>query len=144
MKTFKKILIGVVILIILSVLAVIIYIKSFEKDDYTTMESKVQLTAAELYSEFVKDDLSAAKKFNGEVISVEGIVDTVEIADDRRIVVMYLNEGLFGPEGIRAELHENETDKLEKGDNIILKGYCTGFTGNDVLIEYATVVEKSN
>lgn len=143
MKLFVKIFIGLVILIAVAIGAFYIYVSLQKHTDYTTAKPEAQLTAAELYSAYTKNSLSAAKKYNGKVIHIEGIVDSIEVVDNQRIVLMFLNEGMFGQEGVRLELDEKETGDLDIGDSVILKGYCTGFN-SDVRVEHVTIVEKNN
>jgi hypothetical protein len=144
MKLIVKIILGLIILVALAVGAFYVYVSNKKHTDYTKAKPEAQLTAAELYAAFVKNDLSAAKKYNGKVIHIEGIVDSIEVVDNRKIVLMFLNDGMFGQEGVRLELHAQEATDLDIGDSVILKGYCTGFSGSDVIVEHVTVVKINN
>ncbi len=144
MKLILKIILGLILLAGIAAGAFYLYVSNKKHVDYTKAKPEAQLTAAELYAAFSKNDLSAAKKYNGKVIHIEGIVDSIEVVDNRKIVLMFLNDGMFGQEGIRLDLHPQETSDLDVGDSVILKGYCTGFSGYDVIVEHVTVVNRNN
>ncbi len=142
-KTNKTILI--IIFIIIFILSIVILFINSDKDkDYINAKAEMRVTAAEIYSAYIKDEAYASKQFTDKFINIEGIIDTVEFVHKQRVVVMFVDEGKFGFEGIRAELDDTETETLEVGDNIILKGFCTGFKKNNVLIKHSLIIEKAN
>jgi hypothetical protein len=144
MKLFLKIIIVVFLLLTLIIGGFYIYVSTRKHPDRTQEKPEAQVTAADLYNAFTKNSLSASKLYGGKVLHVEGIVDSIEIIDNRKIILFFLNDGMFGPEGVRLSLHESETREIFIGDNVVLKGYCTGFTESDVIVEDATIVHQNN
>jgi len=110
--------------------------------DFEKEPAAFTLTAEALFSAFVTDEASAETEYIGKVVKVSGRVDSVEQIDDLVIVSFVFEEGMFGPMGVRCtmlETHRAKALELEKNQNIVLKGYCAGFTGNDVILEHCSL-----
>jgi hypothetical protein len=111
--------------------------RNFEKEP-----AAFTLTAEELFLAFVTDEASAETEYIGKVVEVTGRVDSVKQIDDLVIISFVFEEGIFGPMGVRGTMLENHRVKaleLEKNQNIVIKGYCAGFTGNDVILEHCSL-----
>lgn len=143
MKIFVRVVLIVAAVIIAVLLAFYIYMRTLTHPDHAKTEAILQITAAQLYKGFVDNEIASAKQYNGKVINIEGVVDTIELIDNRRIAVMFVDEGIFGFEGVRILLDSTETRTIDVGSSVIIKGYCTGFSGNDVIVEYGIIVSTN-
>lgn len=143
MNLWKKVLLIVVILGLAGGLLVYHLVYNKAHPDFERLPSDEVLTAQALYDEFIADAGSASALYNGKVLEVSGTVSLVEQADDMVIVVFAFSDGLFGEEGVRCTMlsHWNEEAlQLEEGDDVVLKGFCAGFTGNDVILEHCSIL----
>lgn len=141
MKIFKRTLLALLVLIVLAVLYFIIFVYHKPHVDYLVAEVEKEVVAKDLYHDFVNNQLEANKKYNGKVLLVTGVVNEIEITEELEIAIMIFGDGFFGDEGIRFTMLEGQIEKVVKDVPIALKGFCTGFTGTDVIIEHASVVK---
>lgn len=141
MKIFLRILLVIGVIVALGIAYFLIFHYFKPHVDYAKAKPDIEVTGEVLYSAFVSDALRAAAVYNGKVLLVEGIVDALEQSDDLNVAVMIYDDGFFGPEGVRFTLLEGQEEKVVAGENLFLKGFCTGFTGSDVIIEHASVVK---
>ncbi len=139
MKIFWRILLalGIIVVLVIAYFLVFVYFKPHV--DYLKADVEIEITGEQLYYEFVSDPLQAAQTYNGKVLLVEGIIDEIEEPEDMTIAVMVYEDGFFGREGIRFTMLEGQEGYLFTGRLIQVKGYCTGFTGADVILEHASV-----
>jgi len=139
MKIFWRILLalGIIIVLVIAYFLVFVYFKPHV--DYLKAEVEIEVAGEQLYRDYVNNPLQAAQTYNGKVLLVEGIIDDIEEPEDMTIAVMIFEDGFFGTEGIRFTMLEGQEEYLVTGRLIQVKGYCTGFTGADVILEHASV-----
>lgn len=133
---------GIIIILAIAYFFIFVYFKPHV--DYLKTEHEIEVSGQQLYNDFVSDHMQAARKYSGKVLLVNGIIDDLELVDDMQIAVMIFDDGFFGPEGVRFSLLEGQAAKIVPGTNMYLKGFCTGYTGSDVIIEHASVVQELN
>lgn len=111
--------------------------------NYETATPDYGLTIYELFSEYRNDRQDSEQKYNGKVIVIAGKLDKVESLENMTIAVFVLEEGMFGDEGIRCTMLPNHVDNIASliGENIKLKGYCTGYNDTDVIIEKCSLIK---
>ena len=100
------------------------------------------LTAEELYHTFVTDRVASGEKFNGKMVAISGILNHVEATDSMTIGVFVFDHGMFGDEGIRCimlEKYKEDQKKFQAGNNITIKGFCSGYNNTDVILEYCSI-----
>ena len=142
MKTFRRILLAVIVVAVLAIAYVLVFVYYKPHVNYLKAAAEVEVTGEQLFRDFVNDPSKAAGLYNGKVLLVEGTVDEIEEAGDMVIAVMIFDDGFFGAEGVRFTMLEGQEKFLVTGQPMHLKGYCTGFTGADVIIEHASVVQQ--
>jgi len=48
---------------------------------------------------------------------------------------------MFGNEGVRVSMLQNEQlSEITTGQNITLKGFCTGYNQTDVVLEHGSII----
>lgn len=101
--------------------------------DMTKAEADFTLDADALFSEFEADEDAANTKYLGKVIEVSGTVAQV-LPSEKTTVVLETENGIFG---VRCELDtfsNVDFPEYQPGDVVSLKGNCTGFLGDVVLV----------
>ena len=142
MKTWKTVLLTVVALGIIAALLVYFLVYNKPHPDYATMDPDMELPAEQLYRDFVNDEQRAHERYNGKVLQVQGQLAEVEQVDDMVILSFVFEEGMFGGEGVRCtmlESYKEEALSLAVGTHVTVKGFCTGFTGSDVILEHSSI-----
>lgn len=145
-KIILRSLLALVAVVVLAIAYFIIFVYFKPHVDYLKAEPEIEISGEQLFNAFATDNIGALRKYNGKVLLVNGVVDTLEYpADDLQIAVMIFREDEFwGNEGIRFSLLKGQAERVVVGREISLKGLCTGYTGSDVIIEHASVVSEQH
>jgi hypothetical protein len=143
MKTWVKVLIGLIILGVLGGIAGYVFIYNKPHPDYEKKKPDYAMTATGLFEAYRNDTQEASEKYNGKVLEVSGFLTAVETSGEMVIAIFGLDEGMFGVEGVRVTMlpnHHNAVKNYDMSEQITLKGVCTGFNDPDVIIEKGSVV----
>jgi ABC-type phosphate transport system auxiliary subunit len=95
-------------------------------------EAVSTLTAPQLIQAFEKDSATANKAYLGKVVAVEGVIRAMEPEDGLTIIL--------GEEGSMSSVRcsmdttqQKEWTELKKGQKVLIKGNCTGYTSDELL-----------
>jgi len=137
------------VLLVLAVLAAYIY-KEYNRTYEDTAEIKpdYSVTAASLLKEFEMDEPASNKKYWDKVILVNGMVKD-RVKDDRGLYSLILGD-TASMSSVRCNMdsvHNKEASAVKKGDQLSMKGICTGFNadellGSDVILVRCVVYSK--
>ena len=92
------------------------------------------ISSTELFTAFDDDEKTANSKYLDKNVEVTGVVQDVSKGKDGTITVTLDGGMMFG---ITCEMFESEKvdqGKYKKGSKITLKGICTGFLSDVVLV----------
>lgn len=143
-KLILRIVLALAVVVVLAIAYFFIFVYFKPHVDYLKAEPEIEISGEQLFNDFVTNHIDASRKYSGKVLLVNGIIDDLEIVDDMKIAVMIFDDGFFGPEGVRFSLLEGQANQIVVGNEMWLKGFCTGYTGADVVLEHASVVEMLN
>lgn len=113
--------------------------------DFEKAKAEYSLPANALFEAYRENTNEASEKYNGRVIELSGSLSEIEKNGEMLIAVFVFEEGVFGPEGIRINMLENQAGAFSEaniGQNITIKGYITGYNQSDVILEHGTIIEK--
>ncbi|MEI7982220.1 MAG: hypothetical protein WCI71_11250 [Bacteroidota bacterium] len=145
MKTWVKIVSGLVTVGIIAAFLVYFFIYNKPHPDYETMDATFTVTAGDLYKAFTADKTLAGNKYNGKVIEVSGRLSKVEVSDSLTTCVFVFSQGVFGDEGLRCTMlkkFSGEARKFQPDGEVKLKGYCTGFNDTDVILDKCSILNQ--
>ncbi|MDT8392715.1 MAG: hypothetical protein RQ761_02650 [Bacteroidales bacterium] len=128
---------------ILAALYVWFFVYNKSHRDYEKADPDHVLAAEELYDQYKQNKSLADSLYTGMVLQIDGNLSKIESADTLLIVVFAFEQGMFGEEGVRCVLLQNQHEKISTysdNDPITLKGYCTGYNDTDVIIEKVSVI----
>ena len=136
----NKIKIALIILLVMLVV-IVIGVKTYNKPhvDVVKTEAKYKLDAQQLINSFITDEDKASKKYVNTIIQVSG--EALEISHGT-ISIKYKNSAST----ILCNFLPKEDEKLKtikKGDKIKVKGICTGYLLDVVLVE-CVLIKESN
>ena len=138
--------IGVLFLIgVMAALYVWFFVYNKPHRDYETADPDQVLAAEELFNKYRTDKILADSLYTGMVVQIDGALDKVEFADSILTAIFVFDQGMFGDEGIRCVMLPDYFDALREvgpGDEVTLKGYCTGYNETDVIIEKSSIVNE--
>lgn len=133
----KKILFALLILAILG--GALIYYK-YNKPVASLERKKpdVEVSASHLISAYEADEKTADESYLGKIVQVSGKVS--EITNEEGIIKIHI-ESDSPMSLVNCELEEGqETGSLNVGDHVKVKGKCTGFL-SDVILVQSTIVK---
>lgn len=145
MKTWTKILIGLVVVGIIAIFLVYKFVYNKKHPDYEKIVAAYSVTAQDLYQSYTTSKDAASAKFNGKVIDITGNLSKIETADSLVIAVFVFKQGDFGDEGVRCTMLQkfnNDAGKLQPDGEVKLKGYCTGYNETDVILEKCSIINQ--
>lgn len=100
--------------------------------DLNAEKSEMSITADELLSEFALDEQSANEKYLDKIMEVEGIVSDVTLDE---VTTILLETGDI-MSSIACEMASGmKMDNVEAGSKIRIKGQCTGFLSDVILVK---------
>lgn len=101
--------------------------------DTDDLKTEASLSSTELYLEFSSDEISAAEKYVGKIIEVSGEIAAIEKGSAGEQNILLAADGqIFG---VSCNVEQNIAHlSLEKGQSITIKGECSGFLSDVILI----------
>jgi hypothetical protein len=136
------------ILIIICILVVVVLtfaLKQLNKTHTDIRNSKpaMVLTAQNLINEFEEDEEAANIKYTEKVIQLDGIINDISITDGNSVLTIKKNDSGSGI--ICQMLTEDNlnTIKLKKGQHVTVKGKCTGFLLDVMMVRCVILNEKN-
>ena len=130
----KKIVISVLVLVI--ALAVVGY-KIYNKPhvDVASEKADITITATNLFADYSNDEEKANSTYLDKIVEVKGVIG--KIVKEEEKVIINLNTGDdFG--SVLCHLSDSSTVKvkdIKEGESIKVKGICTGFLMDVVLVK---------
>jgi len=133
------------ILIILFILAAIAgtygyYLYNKPRSGASDMKTDYSMDAKSLYSEFSTDENTANAKYLGKAIEVSGTIRSIE-TDDRGTMNIAIETNDMGAVNCQFE-KKDEMPSLTEGSSVNVKGVCTGFLIDVVMVDCVLVNEK--
>jgi tRNA_anti-like len=113
--------------------------QEFNRKHVATEEIKPAFTktAAELVKDFETDETSADKMYTDKVVAVKGSILKIENNDSIHNIVL---KGTTAMSSVLCQFEKNDTGIFEnkkEGDEIIIKGVCTGLLMDVILVRCA-------
>ncbi|MEN8202782.1 MAG: hypothetical protein ABFS28_09325 [Bacteroidota bacterium] len=138
---WKKVIVGIVILIVVGIVAGI-YLYQKPPKDYTKEKAVFFLNAESLVTSFNNNEIAANEKYLGEMIEVRGSVVNIKMETDNS-VFMTLHDPF---DGITCTYEKKEqlpewitSQKVRPGDMVTIKGRCDGKL-DDVRLTHCALV----
>jgi tRNA_anti-like len=132
MKTGKLIFGAVVI--VFSVVAITIYYSYNKAERSVADENSIALSAEQLYQQYATNEQAANSLYLNRVIAVTGYVaNKMHTEQGQDVVVLKSADPMFGTSCTLGRSSPAFT-VLKPGDKVTLKGICTGFLTDVILI----------
>ena len=127
MKKWRTILI--ILLVILSIGALAVYYVFNKPHRTVETEKAIIIMANDLFLSFTQNEKQANALYLDKTIQVSGEVVEVRInQDNKSMLVLKTDDPIFG---VVCTFTQNIGNQV-KGSTVIVKGFCSGYDGNDV------------
>ncbi len=144
MKNWIKILIGLAVVGMIAAFLGYKFVYNKQHPNYENMEADFKIAAKDLYEAFKADATATGQIFNGKVVEISGTVSSVEEVDTLVVAVFAFEDGMFGKQGVRVTMlpkFYNGIKNYASVEEIVLKGFCSGYNDTDVIIEKGSIVK---
>ena len=142
MKTYVKIALFFVTFIALSAILAALYYYSLRKTDMAKAKPDFVITASALEKAFEDDETAASTMYINKIIEVTGQIAAVKSAENN-VLSISLVTGNAHSSVICTFPAIKDPSKYRSGDEITLRGECSGFL-MDVLLNNCAVIQKQN
>lgn len=108
--------------------------------DIAKEEASIKISSVELFQSYVDDEVIANSLYLDQVVQVTGIVTEVDFSSpENQMVVLQSNDDFFGVNvyfipGVNI-------DSIQIGDEIVVKGHCTGGDDMGVVLSQSTLIK---
>jgi hypothetical protein len=108
--------------------------------DASEMEG-IKVTAIDLYKAFETNEQQANTTYVGKVLEISGAVAEIENTDSIARVIFSVPDATFGSVRVSIDKrHLDDVKSLVPAQNIVVKGFCSGFL-SDVEIRDGVIVK---
>ena len=130
----KKILISIILLGIVGS-AVGFYLFNKPLESTKILKTDFIINAVDLLNAFENDEMQANQKFLDKVIEVKGNIQKIEVKNSKTTVYLDADNLMSS---VIFQL-EDQASNLKKGQEVTLKGICTGYLMDVVLVRAVKV-----
>ncbi|NPD86852.1 hypothetical protein HNS38_18970 [Lentimicrobium sp. L6] len=139
----KKIILGLLLIGLIAGVYGYFFMYNKSHPDYQNLDAEISITAKELFDKCKNEGKS--QEFTGKIVELSGTPQEIENNEGVKTMVFVYDQGMFGPEGVRATFLADYNDDLELlaiDKPVLLKAYCTGYNESDVVLEKASLIKK--
>lgn len=132
-KTFK--ILGVIGIVIVLFLTYAIWQYNKPHLNIKQENASLFLTIDELIEEFQNDEFKASEKYTDKIIQIKGTIFDISLLEGNSVITLKNNDQIVG---IHCNMNPEDnlkSIKLKKGDIIEIKGICTGFLLDIVMVK---------
>ena len=133
----KKILIGVVVLAVIGA-GIGYYMFNKPVDKMASMTTDETVTAEQLFTEYESDETAANQKYLDKVLVVKGEVVKTKKDESKATILLDTGDMLAN---IMCQMESLDTELPANGSTVSVKGLCTGYLTDVVLIKGILISE---
>ena len=138
MKTYVKIALFVVSFIALSAILAALYMFNLKQTDMAKAKPDFIITATELQKEFEDNESTASARYINKILEVTGTIGSITLADSNNLNIS-LKTGSDISSVICTFPAIGDPSKFKAGDEVKLRGECSGFL-MDVLLNNCAII----
>ena len=140
MKTYIKIALFIVTFIALSSILAALYLFNMKHTDMAKAKPDFVITASLLQKDFESDETAASTKYINKIIEVNGKITSVKPGENNILSISLATDSDM-TSIICTFPAITDTSKFKVGDDITLRGECSGFL-MDVLLNNCALISK--
>jgi hypothetical protein len=126
MKTYVKILLGVVLFVALAGIGVSIHLFRMQHKDLGMVKPDFIITAVDLQKAFEDNEAAATSKYVKKVLEIEGEVESAKTGE-KNILSVTIKTGSDLSSLICTFAAETDPAKFTAGSRVTVRGECSGF-----------------
>ena len=124
-------------ILIIGLLGVFIGYKMYNKPHINVAEKPVDiaLTATTLLADFSSNETSANTKYLDKIIAVKGMVTNVEFDGEKAAISLQTKDDFGSVVCYLTKEEFKKSPEIKEGQEVVLKGICTGFLMDVILVK---------
>jgi hypothetical protein len=142
MKTYVKVALFFVTFIAIAAILAALYLYNMKATDMSKAKPDFILTASALQKAFEDDETKASVKYINKIVEVTGKIASVKPAENKVVSISLVTESDLSAI-ICTFPAINDPSVFKAGDQITLRGECSGFLMDVLLNNCAIVLPKS-
>ena len=125
------------IVLILGLITVLLAYKMYNKPHINVANSSANiiLTANKIVNDFISDENAANTKYLEKIIEVKGVISKREIENGKGIITLKTNDEFGSVLCHLSEVASKNVNAIKEGDVVSVKGICTGYLMDVVLVK---------
>ncbi len=140
MKTYIKIILGVVLFIALAGIGVGIHLFRMTDKDLGKTKPDFIITAIDLQKAFEDNESAATAKYVNKILEIEGEVESVKTGENNALNVT-IKSGSDLSSVICTFPSATDPSKFRAGSRVTVRGECSGFLMEDVLLNNCSLIK---
>jgi len=100
-----------------------------------SQSSGIEITADALHSAYVENVAAGDRRFRGQMVTVNGRVDDIQMFGDRPVINLRTNKGRGVIQCYVEPDQAEAAAKIAPGQQVKIKGRCDGFVEGAVLVK---------
>ena len=131
-------------ILIIGLLGIFIGYKMYNKPHINVAEKPVEITiiANTLLADFSSDETKANTKYLDKIIAVKGRVTTIEFNGEKAAISLQTKDDFGSVVCYLAKDEFKKSAEIKEGQEVILKGICTGFLMDVILVKCVIINSK--
>jgi ribosomal protein S8 len=142
MKLYVKIALFAVMFIAVAAILAALYLFSMKHSDIKKAKPDFEISATQLQKEFEYDETKASIKYINKVLEVNGTIASVEQKDNNSVNISLSTENHISSVICNCPAI-SDPSVFKPGDQITIRGICSGFL-MDVLLNNCAVIKNKN
>jgi hypothetical protein len=138
MKTYVKVALFIVSFIAISAILAALYMFNLKHTDMSKAKPDFIITSTALQKEFEDNETAASAKYINKILEITGTISSVAKADSNNLNIS-LNTGSEISSVICTLSVFGDISALKEGDEITIRGECSGFL-MDVLLNNCAII----
>lgn len=129
---------GLIIVLVLGLVGSFVAYKMYNKPHVNVEKAsaEINIKASDLMQQFSSNEIKANKDYLEKIVAVTGKIKSVAIENEKPIVTLLTNDD-FGSILCHFEKNNTTVNQLKEGKTITIKGICTGYLMDVVLVKCA-------
>src|SRR5688572_2173598 len=127
----KRMIIGGIVVVIMTTAIYAWYQYNRTVEGLSAVRADYSINASALINEFVNNEDSANKKYLNKILSVKGMIKSIEAGQGAGTIVLGDTTGMSGVRCVLDSSAHSMTVSLQQGAVITIKGAITGFNKDE-------------
>ena len=127
----------IIAILVLTIIGAFIGYKMYNKPhvDVAEASADISISANSILNEFSTDETTANGKYLDKIVAIKGEISDLKIEKEKGIITLKTNDDLGSILCHLSQASTKKIDEIKVGETITVKGICTGYLMDVVLVK---------